>query len=130
VGGSYHGEAGGCYQGYDGGAHAHEDAFDVDVVLEGAEEHGDEQDGEDGREGYSQGTDDATDDASGFVADVAGHVDGEQAGGALRYDEDVHELFAGEPLAAVDNLTLHDGHHGVAATEGEGSDLRKDEEHL
>ena len=54
---------------------------------------------------------------------MTGHVDGKYSRSGLRYYHDVHELLFVHPLVFIHKLSLHDGDHGIASSQGESPNL-------
>ena len=60
-------------------------------------------------------------------SEVGGAVDGHRPGGGFRDGGHVEEFVFVQPFAALDELFFQQGDHGVAAAEGEQTDLEKGE---
>ena len=83
---------------------------------------GDDANNDHGRENDADGGDDTADNALAFCADKGCGVDGDNAGGALADCVVVGEFFFGGPAAVVDQLTLEDRQHRIAAAEGQSAE--------
>ena len=63
--------------------------------------------------------------AADLIADVGGAVHGHGAGGGLGNGDHIQEFFSGHPLFFLDEFMFQQGHHSIAAAEGERADLQK-----
>ena len=86
------------------------------IVLKIAEEHRYKQNDDNGGESDAQGSDDSTPHAFHLVADMACHIDGEDAWSGLCHNHDIDKLLLAEPMILVNELFLHDWYHGIAST--------------
>ena len=68
--------------------------------------------------------------APSLVADVGGGIDGDGAGGGLRDGRHVQKLLLLQPAPLGDEFVFQQGDHGVAAAEGEETDLEHGPEQL
>ena len=112
-------------QRHDGRPHPLEGSVDDDVVAHLGEKDRNDQNADERRKHGAAYGGGRSRDAACLVADEDRRVDGDGAGRRLRERQQLHEFVAGQPAPAVDDLRFDERDHGVAAAEGEESDLEK-----
>ena len=112
-------------QRHDGRPHPLEGSVDDDVVAHLGEKDRNDQNADERRKHGAAYGGGRSRDAACLVADEDRRVDGDGAGRRLRERQQLHEFVAGQPAPAVDDLRFDERDHGVAAAEGEESNLEK-----
>lgn len=104
--------------------------FHISVPAERREEHGDQQDNDEGRHCCSQCGCNGTGNACPSVSHKSCGVDGERTRQTVGNRDGVQKFFIRKPFFIVDNLLLNNRQHGIAAADGEGTDFEECEEYF
>lgn len=102
-----------------------EDTLDIDVLPEGAEDGGQNENENNGHKDVAKDGDGTPPPFAETESRHCSDIDGEDARHCLTDGDAVEKLFIGNPSMLFDKLTLHERNHGVTTADSEGAYLEE-----